>query len=589
MIPSTAWNLRPFVVALVLGLAPLFVASAAFGQGRAEGPATALQKKAMEEDYLMTDFAQAQEKLEKAIAQCGASACSPGLRARLRRDLGVVLIGGEIDRDKGVASFAEALRIDPSVELEPDLKTKELEEAFAEAKAQAGSGAAPAAPATGGGAAGQPEGDFFHTPAAEQQIRTAIPVFVEYEGEEPLTRVLVRYKGFGMTEWKPVELKKMGATGWGGLLPCEDVQQGTTQYFVQGFDANNDPIAISGDRNNPYKVPVTRDPVVDPPHLPNASPPTQCADTGDCPPNFPGCKRPSATGAEEDSEPAGKDGGAFCEEDSECKSNRCVDMQCTEYKKKKARKLWIGVAGSIDYTIVPSADDVCKLDDKTFPINTENYYCVRSDGTDYPSRDPREGKIQNDAIISSADLKGDQRSGRVTGGGALGNIRLMLTLDYAATPNILVGGRVGIVFNSMPGDAEAAAQDGNRFAAPVHLEARATYLFGKDPLEKEGLSPFAFGGIGAGQFEAKVPATTHETQHEGACLPGAEAVQGKSVCRRSVDAWHLAGPAFLSLGGGVRYALSDSFALTAGLRLNLAFGNGFAPSLGPEIGGHFGL
>ena len=103
-------------------------------------------------------------------------------------------------------------------------------------------------------------------------------------------------------------------------------------------------------------------------------------------------RRPAA--AETKPEPVGKDGGEFCEEDSECKSNRCSsDNKCTEYEgEKKGPKLWIGIAGALDYTFVPSADDVCKLSQQATPLNDANYYCTRSDGTDYPSRDPQGGR-----------------------------------------------------------------------------------------------------------------------------------------------------------------------------------------------------
>jgi len=47
-----------------------------------------LSKKAMDEDYLATDFAAAQAKLEKAMAACGADKCSAPVRAEVRRNLG---------------------------------------------------------------------------------------------------------------------------------------------------------------------------------------------------------------------------------------------------------------------------------------------------------------------------------------------------------------------------------------------------------------------------------------------------------------------------------------------------------------------
>jgi hypothetical protein len=586
--PSKASTLRSFLViavSLATGFALFFTAPNAQAQGKAEGPAKALQKKAMDEDYLATEFTKAQEKLEKAIAQCGTANCGAPLRSRLKRDLGVVQIGGGIDKEKGIANFVEAIKLDPTVTLDPDIKTKDLEQAFADAKKRAasGGGAAPSGGGTPSGGGGQPQGDFTHTPAAEQQVRTPIPVYVEYGGEEALVKVIARYKGFGMTDWKTTELKKSGEKGWGGLLPCADVQQGTTQYYIQGFNANNDPVATAGDRNNPYKVPVKTEAVAEPPHLPNASPPTQCADTGDCPPNFPGCKKAAIgpTAPETHVEPTGKDGGEFCEEDSECKSGKCNNNKCTDYEgEKKGPKMWVGISAALDYTFVPSADDVCKVhpldaaDTNRIPtpINESNFYCTKSDGSDYPSRT---APAENDSIV----LSKDRGSNKVSGGGALGNIRLMLSFDYAVNPNVLVGGRFGLVLNSYPG-AEAET-DGKRFPIPIHLELRVTYVLGKDPLSKKGLAPYLFGGAGIGQFETNIPVQVIENPGGG--------VAGTPATKRDVEAWHLAGPAFLALGGGGRYTVTPKFALMFGLRANLAFLNSFAPSVGPEIGGQFGF
>jgi hypothetical protein len=558
-----------FVLAFVLAI------PGARAQGKVEAAARALQKKAMEDDYLASDFVKAQEKLEKAIVQCGTDKCPALVRSRLRRDLGTVQIGGAIDREKGVNNFVEALKIDPGVLLDPDTRTKDLDAAFAEAKKRlaGGTGAASGAPPPAAAPSGQPQGDFQHTPVPEQQVRVPVPVYVEYVGEDPLVRVIARYKGFGMTDWKPVELKKMGEKGWGGLLPCADVQQGATLYYVQGFNANNDPVATGGDRNNPYRVAIKPEKVAEPPHLPNAPPPAQCADTGDCPPNFPGCKKaPVGAAPVEGKTESGKEAGEYCEEDGECRSDQCESSKCAEKDgDQKRRRLWVGVSGSLDYTFVPSSDDVCKLKGDLYPVNEQNYYCVRSDGTDYPSRDVVAGKGENDSIV----LTGNRGSDNVTGGGAFGNFRVLLTLDYALSGNLFIGGRVGLVLNRYPG--QGAELDGNRFAVPIHAEVRATYVLGKDAIFKKGLAPYFFGGVGIGQFETKVSVQAIESR------------PGVATVGRDVDAWHIAGPAFVALGGGGRLTLASRFALVFGVRGTAAFLDAFAPSIGPEVGGQVGF
>ena len=561
-----------FAAFAIFAMLAAFPPHASAQDKKVEAAVKALQKKAMEEDYLTTEFAKAQDKLEKALAQCGADKCSAPVKALVHRDLGVVQIGGQLDAAKGAANFAEALKLDPNVQLDPDLKTKELEAAFEAAKK---GGSPTPGPAT------QPVGDFTHEPVPEQQVRTGVPIYAEYNGSENIVKVIARYKGFGMKDWKPLELKKMGEKGWGGVTPCTDVEQGVTQYYLQGFNAENDPVAVAGDRNNPFKVSVTREKVAEPPHLPGQPAPTQCQDTGDCPPNFPGCKKPGG----KPEEPTGKDGGETCDEDSECKSGTCKQGQCTDPPgKQKFPKIWVGLFGALDYSFIPSADDVCKLKNDGFPVNDSNYYCVR-DGADFPPRPTGDRdrdiaiKRENDAIVASNDRG---QSDKVSGGGALGNIRVMASLDYAATTNVLVGVRLGYVFITYPG--EAAKVDGKAFP-PIHLEVRGTYLIGKDVLTKEGFAPYVFMGAGVSTFESAVKVTVFQ-KLDANDLPDPNGAVRKP---RDVDAYHLAGPGFVSLGGGGRFAFSPRAALMGGLRLNMALGNAFAASIGPELGVQFGF
>ncbi|MFO0743103.1 MAG: hypothetical protein U0270_44935 [Labilithrix sp.] len=561
----------------MLGLALFLLAPGALADAKTEAAATGLQKKAMD-DYIATDFSKAQEKLDKAIAQCGESKCGPGLRAKLKRDLGVIQIGGAIDKEKGINNFVEALKLDPGISLDPDIKTKDLDAAFAEAKKRVsgGGGDEPRPKKKPVADSGGPEGDFAHMPTQQQQIRTAIPVYTEYNGDQQLARVVARYKSFGMADWKNADLKKMGEKGWGGLIPCADVQQGVVQYFLTGFDSNNDPVANGGDRNNSYKVQVTQDRPDDPPHLPQQAPPVQCQDTGDCPPDFPGCKKAGGKIKDDSqkSEPTGKEGGEVCEEDAECKSNECKSSKCTDFEEKGAKKprFWVGLNASLDWNFIPSVEDACKLKNDAYPVNGDNYYCVTKSGDDYPTRDPKTGKDANDRIVESKNRGSD----KVAGGGALGNIRIMAAADYALSGNMLIGARIGLVINTYPG--EAAAQDGKRFGAPIHLELRLTYVFGKDPIWKKGLAPYAMVGAGVAPYETKVEVQTIE----------ADTTTGTAQ-KRQVDAWHIAGPGFLGVGGGLRFAPVPNFAIMAGARANFAFLNAFVPSVGPELGGMFGF
>ena len=550
------------IAAVVLSGAPAFA-----DNPKLEGQAKAIQKKAMEEDYLTTEFAKAKDRLTSAISLCGDKCAAP-LRAELKRDLGIVLIGGGLDKDKGTAAFADAMKLDPKVQIPKDLRTKELDAAWEAAKKGGGSSAAAA---TGGPA---PAGDFTHTPVVEQQQRTPVPIYVEYAGEEKLVKVVARYKGFGMNEWKMIELKSLDK-GWGSLVPCGDVQQGAFQYYLQGFNEANDAVATAGDRNNPFKVAIKREAVSPAPALPGQNPPTQCADSGDCPPDFPGCKKAAAKEDEEDM--SLKDAGDSCDNDTECKSNSCKKTSddpldhgvCTEGG-GKFKRIWVGAAGSFSMAFVPSSDDVCKLDKTNdyYPVNSAGYYCINDAGNDFPERPFVVGNNKENESIPSP-----QDQDKVKGGAAPAGVRLYGTFDYAINVNMFIGLRAGVVLGTYSGTA--AKDDGKRFgAAPLHLELRATYVFGKDAIAKAGIAPYAFIGGGVSTWDSKVPVSVKITGQKDL---------------KTVDGWYLGGPGFFGLGGGVRYAFSNRAALMGGLRVDFAFGPAFTPAFGPELAVQFGF
>ena len=567
MQPRAPSLLARFAITFVLVLALVVRGGHARADGKTEATALGLQKKAMGQDYLVSDFAKAQEKLERAITLCGAEKCGAPIRARLRRDLGVVQIANGA-RERGISAFVDALSIDGAVALDPDTRTPDLDAAFAEARRRLGGGSSGGATA----APGQPRGgDFEHTPAAAQQVRTGVPVYVEYFGTAKLVRVVVQYRGAAMPAFQPVELRHLTDRGWGGILPCADVQPGAMVYFVQGFDDKGDHVAAGGDRVTPYRVPIKTEAVAEPPHLPNDKAPVQCTESVDCPPGTPGCQAlPPVPVGEHDV--TDKALGEPCDGGVECKSNRCEGGRCVDPNAKpKRRKLWLGVAGAVDYTFVPSADDVCKLKPDDYPVNTSNFYCVKPDKSDYPSREIVNGATENDSIVATSQHGSD----KVDGGGAIGSVRLMIAADLALSDNVLLGARLGLVLIRYPGSS--AGIDHNHFGPPIHAEVRGTYVFGREAIARDGFAPYAFVGAGVAPFETKVGVQTVQLR------PGSPPVE------QDANAWQIAGPLFFSVGGGGRWLLSSRVALMIGARGNLAFIHAFAPSVGPELSAQVGF
>jgi hypothetical protein len=587
---------------VVAGLSVVASRGAYAADPKIEKEAQALEKKAIEEDNLNVNYAGAVKKLQTAITKCDGDKCNSGLKAALLRDLGAMqILNGSVD--EGKASFGQAIGMDASIELDPSYKNPQLEGIWSEVKKKGGGAAAPVK------AGPQPTGDFTHTPATEALVRTPLPVYVEYSGTEELSRVTVKYKGFGMTDWKTIELKKTDS-GFGALIPCKDATQGLMQYYVQGFNGQNDPVATSGTRGKPFTVPVTAQITGPNPSLPGEEPPEQCADTGECPPDFPGCggkKKPAGEECAKDSDCesnscsdekcadkkstgddcakddecssgtcssgkcAGKKAeGDECDSDEDCDSDRCKEGKCTaSSSSSKGSKIWLGLAFQADWYAIPGASDVCIVNPATTnPTNSAGYTCVDpSSGSAFPNSgltSPQtSARTLNQDIAKGA---GDQ----VVGGFKLANLRLFLSLDYAVSHNVLIGLRAGYVFNTDPSSSAFA---------PLHLEARLTYLIGKDAVSHKGISPMLFGGIGAGEFDAFVPVQVTLNNIGNTPLTGTE------------NAWLTAGPVFVAVGGGARVLLSNKIAATAALKLEGAFGGeaGFLPGVAPELGVQFGF
>ena len=104
---------RRHVSALAFALLALLIVlrpGVARAQSRVnEGAARALEKKAMEDDYLNTDFDKAAEKLNQAIAKCGTDKCGVPVRSQLKRDLAAVQSAAG-HKDLALAAMTEAFK-----------------------------------------------------------------------------------------------------------------------------------------------------------------------------------------------------------------------------------------------------------------------------------------------------------------------------------------------------------------------------------------------------------------------------------------------------------------------------------------------
>lgn len=515
---------------------------AAFAQNFDATAKSAMQK--AEGDYATGDTARALTRIQAAIKSCAGNKCSADTRAELLRDRGSLeILKGS--RDAGATSFGEALRLSPKIALNDTYATPDVRTAWDAAHGEV--------------KIVQPApGDFAFEPVTEQAERTPIPIYVEFAEGSPPARVVLKYRSAAMSSYKTIALPKF-LHGWGGLVPCADVTIGVLRYYIQGFDSDNEPILNSGDPKHPFMLRVRTEISGTPPSLPGKPPPSQCG-SGAEPAEV------AQTAPEEEETPKLAD-GETCTRDDQCTSASCDSDShaCTSEVRSRNRfaRVWFGVAGSIDFVPMPSGNDVCLLTPSAVPANSSNFYCTTPDGNDFPNRTT---PTENGTLTAG-------NAGTVSSGIATGNVRVMATLDYAISQHILAGVRVGYVFDTYPG--QAAKSEGHSFFAPIHLEARATYLFGADPLQRTGFRPLVLFAAGLSEFDADQTVLVQQTGIAGS---------------RPIQAWHFGGPFFLAAGAGVRYAFSPYHAFIAALKLEGAIGSsGFMPVVSPELGVQIGF
>src|SRR5688500_4959444 len=126
---------------------------------------------AIDKHYLAMDMDLAESELTAAIQQCGGNRCSPAVEATLRRDLAMVYLAS---KKKGPAKqqMTQGLKLDPTLQLNPDLTTEELRAVYLQA-----GGGKPAPKAAPKKAAPK---------AAPVESSTAIEEVVLEEEEEPV-------------------------------------------------------------------------------------------------------------------------------------------------------------------------------------------------------------------------------------------------------------------------------------------------------------------------------------------------------------------------------------------------------------------
>jgi hypothetical protein len=546
-----------------------------------DAAAQALDKQAMDTDYLNVDFAGAEGKLRKALNECGASGCAPAVKAQLYMHLGIILANAQKSAD-ATSAFAEGLKIDPNATPEKDFTSDVVQKAYDAAKSQAGT-PTPAGtgdkppPSTGPEA----NNDLKHDPITEAPVKVPIPIYVNASGDA--TKYILFYKPFG-GDFVKLEMKKKGKS-FRAEIPCKDVlATGVIKYYIQAQDAQGDVVGTAGSKKTPLEISVKNKISGEPPSFPGEEPPNKCKDTGDCPPglNEEGCEKPKLGY------------GSKCIGPGQCSTKdglACVEGTCqpgkeegsdepTDPESGPVKMNMLSITATIDSALL-SGSDLCTLDN----YSKGTYTCFRQD--------------QDNRLYRPTDTQAQK--GNFAGPPfALGTIRVLLGYDRVIVKDqpFTLGVRVGYAFNGGPGVPEGFNKDGTATSEkkfmPFHLEARATYYLGKGVLSRAGVRPFVYASGGLAQVDSKVSGVPVDNDCKGFGLssdknasPYACKVDANGKLQElknvNVDVWRKMGTGFIAVGGGMGYAINKASMFTVDLKFSLFLGSaGFAIS--PSIG-----
>jgi hypothetical protein len=550
---------------------------------------------AVNEHYLATDFDKAEGVLTGTVQAC-ADKCSPQVIARAWMYVGIVRGSGKNDQAGAREAFQKAIGADPQVKLDTALATPETQKTFDTAGGAGGSAAPPEStpadkPAAAAGGEEEGPGGMKCTPDA-MEVQTRRPIPVECLSDEEAASVELRYKPFG-GEWKTVKMTKKGET-FRGEIPCIDTKSaGDLKVYARAKDAAGETTDNWGSKNKPINYTMGESVTGEPPAFSGESAPARCADSSECPPDFPGCGGGAQRG--------NIDWGGKCENSTECKSGLlceggvcetapscetgadCSTGVCTAGKCDVGddvassagpyKKNWLGLHFGMDIAII-GGSNVCGTGG--------GYECY-------------------DAGSSSSPYGGPPFPGTgIATGTAIATQRVMLSYDRAFTPNIMAGLRAGYAFGGGPpavthfADPEVVG-DSNKTIAflPIHAELRLSYWIGQGALGKKGLRPYVFVGGGMAQVDAKVSVTVYDCSmkvgQEGKdCAAGAPNVIQTSLPQKKVDAWKKLGQGFAAAGGGVVYAINPQLGIQANVNLMYMLGSS-GPVLEPSLGLIYGL
>ena len=124
-------------------------------------------------------------------------------------------------------------------------------------------------------------GTIIHFPVPEQLQRTGVPVFAQVRSSAPIDHVSLYVRALGARRYTEIRMQAMGqqfrlASGYGAMIPCEDVFPPKVSYYVEAYSSSGDANGHAGSAEAPLEVPVVELRHYPAPTLPGQPPPRTC-------------------------------------------------------------------------------------------------------------------------------------------------------------------------------------------------------------------------------------------------------------------------------------------------------------------------
>jgi len=296
------------VVATVLAMLVLNLASVARAQDDSGDNTDAIAKATqLNKDALAAFQAhktdEAKRLLKQALDLCDASGLDQHpIKARTLVHFGMVLIGGQKQRDPAIKQFKKALAIEPGIGLTKSVATPEMQSAFEEARKGGGAAAAdtqseakptppdttatPAGDATPSGGddnataaapeppppppppsapppAAEPETPaepavpstgLDHEPVTRARPNAAIAITVNVDQGLKFDKIVLAYRPNGASDYLGREMKQVDPGIYSAEIPARATSGTMVAYYIEAQTANGDPVAARGSAEKPLVV-----------------------------------------------------------------------------------------------------------------------------------------------------------------------------------------------------------------------------------------------------------------------------------------------------------------------------------------------